>query len=563
MKTIISLCTGFLLLISSIDVSGEEVTNKTKSAGQQTVTILCTPDLQELTSKWASEYSLLNPGTKINIIEKDYNSKELLTGDNLSFISDKSGAVLKNNANWKLVIGRDIIAPVINSSNPFFNEIQQQGVSPEVFAQIFQNPDLQNWSTLLKGQNAPLHIYLMNDDITISMVTRFLKESELPLTGIILGNSDEVKAAIQNDIYAIGFCKITDIMSAEKEGLAEQLSFLPIDKNANGTIDHLENFYNDLESFQRGVWIGKYPKSLSDNIYAVSNQQPADKAGQAFLSWVVTNGQQYMNSYGFCELVGSESQSQFEKINTVTLSLPASANAGSKVSLMLLFLACAVILAVVITFFIRLSLDKKAAVLSKTGHMQPQGGFDRSALLVPNGLFFDKTHTWAFMEKDGIVTIGLDDFIQHITGPITRIEMKNPGEKIKKGDLLISIIQSGKQLNMYAPVSGIIQQNNESLLSKSSGLNTSPYSEGWVYRIEPSNWLKEIQLLEMADKYKKWLNTEFSRVKDFLAVTLKPDSPEYAHVVLQDGGVLKEGVLSEFGPEIWEDFQTIFLDVYK
>ena len=39
--------------------------------------------------------------------------------------------------------------------------------------------------------------------------------------------------------------------------------------------------------------------------------------------------------------------------------------------------------------------------------------------------------------------------------------------------------------------------------------------------------------------------------------------PEYAHVVLQDGGVIKEGVLSDFGPEVWEDFQSNFLDTYK
>jgi hypothetical protein len=94
-------------------------------------------------------------------------------------------------------------------------------------------------------------------------------------------------------------------------------------------------------------------------------------------------------------------------------------------------------------------------------------------------------------------------------------------------------------------------------------LNSSPYAEGWVYLIEPSNWFKEIQFMEMAEKYKKWISTEFSRVKDFLAATLKPDSVEYAHEVLQDGGLLKEGILADFGPEVWEDFQTNFLDNYK
>jgi hypothetical protein len=141
--------------------------------------------------------------------------------------------------------------------------------------------------------------------------------------------------------------------------------------------------------------------------------------------------------------------------------------------------------------------------------------------------------------------------------------MKNPGETIRKGDLLFTIIQSGKQLNMYAPVSGTIKKQNELLLANPSNLNTSPYSEGWVYMIEPSGWFKEIQLLDMSEKYKRWLSAEFSRMKDFLAAILKPESDEYAHVVLQDGGLMKEGVLSEFGPEVWEDFQTNFLDTFK
>jgi glycine cleavage system H lipoate-binding protein len=167
------------------------------------------------------------------------------------------------------------------------------------------------------------------------------------------------------------------------------------------------------------------------------------------------------------------------------------------------------------------------------------------------------------MEKDGLVSIGIDDFLQHITGPITRIEMKSAGERIKKGELLFSIIQSGKQLNMYAPVSGVIKSQNESLLGNSSFLNHSPYSDGWVYRIEPSNWFKEMQMLDRSEKYRTWLNAEFSRLKDFMAAILKPESPEYAHVVLQDGGEMKEGVLSGFGPEVWEDFQANFIDTFK
>ncbi len=146
---------------------------------------------------------------------------------------------------------------------------------------------------------------------------------------------------------------------------------------------------------------------------------------------------------------------------------------------------------------------------------------------------------------------------------ITRIEMKKPGEKIKKGDIILSIIQKGKQLNIYSPVSGTIKEQNKVLLTNSFIINSSPYSEGWVYMIEPANWLREIQFLDMAEKYKKWIPNEFSRLKDFLATSLKVNKIEYENVVLQDGGVLKDSILEDLGPEVWEDFQTNFLDTYK
>jgi glycine cleavage system H lipoate-binding protein len=184
--------------------------------------------------------------------------------------------------------------------------------------------------------------------------------------------------------------------------------------------------------------------------------------------------------------------------------------------------------------------------------------FDEGSVIVPKGIYFDKSHTWAFMKKDGSVKIGIDDFLQHVTGTITRIEMKNSGEKIKKGDKLFTIIQKGKQLTVYSPISGTIKTQNTALISNSSLINTAPYSEGWVYMIEPANWLREIRFLSMAEKYNTWLKDEFSRLKDFFATALK--TPEFAHVVYQDGGSMKNSILADLGPEVWEDFQTKFLD---
>jgi hypothetical protein len=138
--------------------------------------------------------------------------------------------------------------------------------------------------------------------------------------------------------------------------------------------------------------------------------------------------------------------------------------------------------------------------------------------------------------------------------------MKDIGDIIKKGELLITIIRKGKQLNIYSPVSGTVTAQNRTLVTDSSLINSSPYSDGWVYLIEPSNWIREIQFMNMAEKYKTWLTEEFTRLKDFFAMIAKANTPEYAFVAYQDGGALKDNVLADLGPEIWEDFQTKFID---
>jgi len=106
-------------------------------------------------------------------------------------------------------------------------------------------------------------------------------------------------------------------------------------------------------------------------------------------------------------------------------------------------------------------------------------------------------------------------------------------------------------------------EQNPELFTDSSIINNSPYSGGWVYRIEPSNWLRETVLLSMADKYRTWLNGEFIRLKDFLASAVQTNTPQSAQVIFQDGGVLKDHVLADLGPEVWEDFQTKFINTAR
>ena len=212
----------------------------------------------------------------------------------------------------------------------------------------------------------------------------------------------------------------------------------------------------------------------------------------------------------------------------------------------------------IIDFAIQYRKKKRSDMVKETAIQR--SAFTDESVDVSKGLYYDKTHTWAFMEENGTVKVGIDDFLLHVIGHLGRIEMKNWGEKVQKGDLLFSVFQKGKKLSVKSPVSGTIKFRNRLLVDDTSLLNYSPLREGWIYVIEPSNWQRESQFLMWIDGYKEWLKSEFSRLKDFIASNRKINNSELYPVIMQDGGELQDHVLSYFGPEVWEDFQSKFLE---
>ena len=234
-------------------------------------------------------------------------------------------------------------------------------------------------------------------------------------------------------------------------------------------------------------------------------EQPENASEVAFIKWVLTDGQKYLSVNGYSDLLVSERQSAADKLYNARLYAGASSGEKNLLKSLMFIIATVILIGLITNSVARQRKRKKAAVKLSGSAVHPV--LDENSLTIPKGIYFDKTHTWAFLEANGMVKIGIDDFLQHITGKITRIKMKSPGKKVKKGEQILSIIQNGKQLNLYSPVSGTIVEQNEALDTNSSSLNYSPYNDGWVYRIEPSNWIRESQLLFMADKqtgiYKK------------------------------------------------------------
>jgi glycine cleavage system H protein len=182
-------------------------------------------------------------------------------------------------------------------------------------------------------------------------------------------------------------------------------------------------------------------------------------------------------------------------------------------------------------------------------------------LRIPQGIFYNRYHTWTHMGESGEAKVGLDDFLQHITGEVKFTQLKNPGEMINKGEILTRIDKDGRQLNIFSPISGKILYTNSALIENPEILNEDPYGGGWIYKIKPSNWKKETNSYLLAEEATNWSTKEIERFKDFLTGgPMRKYSTSPSMVLLQDGGEVRDDILSELPNEVWKDFQDEFLN---
>lgn len=205
-----------------------------------------------------------------------------------------------------------------------------------------------------------------------------------------------------------------------------------------------------------------------------------------------------------------------------------------------------------------LALNRKVTI--KEQIRKALGVLSASILNVPQGIFYSKNHTWAYLEKSGTAKVGLDDLLLHITGEVKIRQLKNPGDSIKKGEILAEIDQNGRSLSIFSPISGKVVSSNSILDVNPDLLNEDPYGKGWLFDIKPTNWISEIPAFYMAEEATEWFRKELERYKDFLSINISKYSPETSFATLQDGGELVDNSLSELPNEMWQDFQKEFLN---
>lgn len=102
-------------------------------------------------------------------------------------------------------------------------------------------------------------------------------------------------------------------------------------------------------------------------------------------------------------------------------------------------------------------------------------------------LKYTKSHEWVRFENDGTVTVGITDHAQERLGDIVFIELPKLNDEVNAGDEVI-VIESVKAAgDVYSPLSGEIIEVNETVEGSPELVNSSPYEDAWLFKLQPSD----------------------------------------------------------------------------
>jgi len=119
---------------------------------------------------------------------------------------------------------------------------------------------------------------------------------------------------------------------------------------------------------------------------------------------------------------------------------------------------------------------------------------------IPAELRYSSDHEWVRVDGTA-VTIGITEYAQDALGDVVFVEMPDAGVGVAAGDSFSEVESTKSVSDIYAPITGSVIEVNAALESQPELLNSDPYGEGWICRIEIAN-TAEIDALMDAEAYR-------------------------------------------------------------
>ncbi len=281
--------------------------------------------LYPMVVKWAEEFQKVYPDVRIDVAAGGAGKG---MADALASVVDIGNVSrdiypeeIKKGA-WFVAVTKDAVVPTFNENNPFKDVILSKGMKREDFIGIWMNGDMTDWKDAVSGESkvpgkTGLHVYTRSDACGAAKTwAKYLGKDQEDLLGIGVYGDPGLAEAVRKDVLGIGFNNINYVYDPQTKIQVKGIKVLPVDLNANGTIDEDEDFYESRDGITEAIAAGKYPSPPARDLYFVSHGRPQREVVIKFMRWVLTEGQKYVAEAGYIPLNSGKLREGLEKLES-------------------------------------------------------------------------------------------------------------------------------------------------------------------------------------------------------------------------------------------------------
>ena len=167
--------------------------------------------------------------------------------------------------------------------------------------------------------------------------------------------------------------------------------------------------------------------------------------------------------------------------------------------------------------------------------------------------YYHPGHSWVVLRSPSEATVGADDFAQRVIGRLSDIQLPQLWQHVQQGEVYATLRHGDKSLHQVAPLSGVVIGVNRELEQNPDLVNASPFDQGWIVKVAPANLGLELRNLLKGIVAERW---EEAVRNQLVAWFSHP-----GHPVLQDGGLVVEGVSDLLSDEGWRRFTEEFFPI--
>ena len=118
----------------------------------------------------------------------------------------------------------------------------------------------------------------------------------------------------------------------------------------------------------------------------------------------------------------------------------------------------------------------------------------------PTDLRFARSHEWVRVEDDDTLVVGISHHAQEQLGDLVFVETPEVDREVgaEEGVAVVESVKAASDI--YCPVAGRVIETNAALADNPELVNSDPYGEGWIFKLDPED-VSAVEALMEADDY--------------------------------------------------------------